>query len=138
MGGLIGVATAEKNGLMSNHGVNRLISKNNGKNCCLTLNIKDAGETFTGFLVITNVDGVITVISVSAAIWNTNRVYCKLINGQNDGNTFLLYIIEENSLSVYIQKSNYAKIEFFPCSMRYKSYLTIVDLIPSNAINIDF
>lgn len=138
MGGLIGNATAEKNGLMLKTQTHRSINKNNGEYCCLILGIKNPGEIFSGTLVITNVDGGVSVISVSAARWNANRVYCKLINGIKDNQISLLYTIGENSVSLYIKKSSYTRVEFSPYSPSWASSLTIVDSIPSNAINIDY
>lgn len=138
MGGLIGTATSEKNGLMPKTQTHRSINKNNGEYCCLILDIKNPGEIFSGTLVITNVNGDVSVISVSAARWNANRVYCKLINGIKDNGISLLYTIEENSVLLYIMKIGYARVEFSPYSPLWGSSLTIVDSIPSNAINIDF
>lgn len=138
MGGLLGTATPGKNGLMPKTQTHRSINKKNGEYCCLTLNIKNPGEIFSGTLVITNVNSGVSVISISAVRWNINIVYCKLINGIKDNQMSLLYTIGENSVSLYIKNSNYERVEFSPYSPLWESSLTIVDSIPSNAINIDY
>lgn len=138
MGGLIGTATPEKNGLVSKNQIYKAIPKGNGLHFRLILNIREAGQVFNGILYVTTVDGVVSAIAVSAAIWNENRVYCKLINGNKGHVSSLSYIKETNSISLFVNMTNYAQILFVPFTAQYASFLETVSLIPSGTVNIDF
>ena len=138
MGGLIGIASKSDNGLMSRNQAIRSINKNNNIYCCLRLGIYEAGQVLNGFLYVTNVAGAISTIAVSAVVWNSTKVYCKLINGVKGDIGSLSYIRETNSISLYIRMTSYANISFVPLSIYNSSSLETVSSIPSDAINIDF
>lgn len=138
MGGLIGIASKSDNGLMSRNQAIRSINKNNNIYCCLRLGIYEAGQVLNGFLYVTNVAGAISTIAVSAVVWNSTNVYCKLINGVKGDIGSLSYIRETNSISLYIRMTSYANISFVPLSIYNSSSLETVSSIPSDAINIDF
>lgn len=138
MGGLIGTATAEKDGLISKYQTIKSINKNTSIYCCLKLGIYEAGQILSGFLYVTNVSGEVSAIAVSAAVWNNIGVYCKLINGVKASINSLSYIRETNSILLYIGMSNYAYVSFVPLNIYYASSLETVSSIPSNAINVSF
>ena len=79
LGELIGVTTPTKDGLMPKNQVCRNIGKNDNSYCCLKFEIKSFGEWVNGFLYVADTNGVTSTIAVSATIWNTTRVYCKLV-----------------------------------------------------------
>lgn len=123
---------------MSRNQAIRSINKNNNIYCCLRLGIYEAGQVLNGFLYVTNVAGAISTIAVSAVVWNSTKVYCKLINGVKGDIGSLSYIRETNSISLYIRMTSYANISFVPLSIYNSSSLETVSSIPSDAINIDF
>lgn len=123
---------------MPRHQAIRSINKDNNIYCCLRLGIYEAGQVLNGFLYVTNVAGAISTIAVSAVVWNSTKVYCKLINGVKGDIGSLSYIRETNSISLYIRMTSYANISFVPLSIYNSSSLETVSSIPSDAINIDF
>lgn len=138
LGGLIGVTTPTKDGLMPKNQVCRNIGKNNNSYCCLKFEIKSFGEWVNGFLYVADTNGVTSTIAVSATIWNTTRVYCKLINGGNEYIQSISYKKEADSMLIFIKISQYANILFAPMSKYYGSSLETVSSIPSDAINVNF
>lgn len=138
LGGLIGVTTPTKDGLMPKNQVCRNIGKGNNLHCCLKCNISSPGEWINGFLYVADTNGVTSTIAVSATIWNTTRVYCKLISGGNEYIQSISYKKEADSMLIFIKISQYANILFAPMTQRYSSSLETVTSIPSDAINLDF
>ncbi len=138
LGGLIGVTTPTKDGLMPKNQVCRNIGKNDNSYCCLKFEIKSFGEWVNGFLYVADTNGVTSTIAVSATIWNTTRVYCKLINGGNEYIQSISYKKEADSMLIFIKISQYANILFAPMSKYYGSSLETVSSIPSDAINVNF
>lgn len=138
LGELIGVTTPTKDGLMPKNQVCRNIGKNDNSYCCLKFEIKSFGEWVNGFLYVADTNGVTSTIAVSATIWNTTRVYCKLINGGNEYIQSISYKKEADSMLIFIKISQYANILFAPMSKYYGSSLETVSSIPSDAINVNF
>lgn len=138
LGGLIGMATTGKDGLMSKNQVCRGLGKDNNMHCCLKFEIKSFGECVNGFIYVADTNGVTSTIAVSATIWNTTRVYCKLINGGNEYIQSISYKKEADSILIFIKISQYANILFAPMTQQYSSSLEAVASIPSDAININF
>lgn len=136
--GLIGMATTGKDGLMSKNQVCRGLGKDNNMHCCLKFEIKSFGECVNGFIYVADTNGVTSTIAVSATIWNTTRVYCKLINGGNEYIQSISYKKEAGSILIFIKISQYANILFAPMTQQYSSSLEAVASIPSDAININF
>ena len=81
LGGLIGVTTPTKDGLMPKNQVCRNIAKINNLHCRLKCNISSPGEWVNGFLYVGSTSGSVSTIAVSVMIWNETKVFCKLING---------------------------------------------------------
>lgn len=138
MGGLIGTATTGNNGLISKNQAIRSISKDSNVYACLRIYIQEAGQIVNGILYVTNVQGVVSSIAVSAAIWNIKTVSCKLINGGKGFISSLSYKIETNSVLLFINMTAYASITFVPFSVYYKTSIEAISSIPSDAINVDF
>lgn len=123
---------------MPKNQVCRNIGKNDNLYCCLKFEIKSFGEWVNGFLYVADTNGVTSTIAVSATIWNTTRVYCKLINGGNEYIQSISYKKEADSMLIFIKISQYANILFAPMSKYYGSSLETVSSIPSDAINVNF
>lgn len=138
LGGLIGVATSGKDGLMPQNQVSRNIAKINNVHCRLKCNISSLGEWVNGFLYVGATTGTVSTIAVSVMIWNDTKVFCKLINGTKGYILSISYIQETGSISLFVEMSQYANIVFAPLSIQYSSSLETVSSIPSDAINLDF
>ena len=138
LGGLIGVTTPTKDGLMPKNQVCRNIAKINNLHCRLKCNISSPGEWVNGFLYVGSTSGSVSTIAVSVMIWNETKVFCKLINGVKGYISSISYIQETNSISLFVEMAQYANILFAPMTQLYSSSLETVESIPSDAINLDF
>lgn len=138
LGGLIGVTTPTKDGLMPKNQVCRNIAKINNLHCRLKCNISSPGEWVNGFLYVGSTSGSVSTIAVSVMIWNETKVFCKLINGVKGYISSISYIQETNSISLFVEMAQYANILFVPMTQLYSSSLETVESIPSDAINLDF
>ena len=138
LGGLIGVTTPTKDGLMPKNQVCRNIAKINNLHCRLKCNISSPGEWVNGFLYVGSTSGSVSTIAVSVMIWNKTKVFCKLINGVKGYISSISYIQETNSISLFVEMAQYANILFAPMTQLYSSSLETVESIPSDAINLDF
>lgn len=138
LGGLIGVTTPTKDGLMPKNQVCRNIAKINNLHCRLKCNISSPGEWVNGFLYVGSTSGSVSTIAVSVMIWNETKVLCKLINGVKGYISSISYIQETNSISLFVEMAQYANILFAPMTQLYSSSLETVESIPSDAINLDF
>lgn len=138
LGGLIGVTTPTKDGLMPKNQVCRNIVKINNLHCRLKCNISSPGEWVNGFLYVGSTSGSVSTIAVSVMIWNETKVFCKLINGVKGYISSISYIQETNSISLFVEMAQYANILFAPMTQLYSSSLETVESIPSDAINLDF
>ena len=138
LGGLIGVTTPTKDGLMPKNQVCRNIAKINNLHCRLKCNISSPGEWVNGFLYVGSTSGSVSTIAVSVMIWNETKVFCKLINGVKGYISSISYIQETNSISLFVEMAQYANILFAPMTQLYSSSLETVKSIPSDAINLDF
>lgn len=138
LGGLIGVTTPTKDGLMPKNQVCRNIAKINNLHCRLKCNISSPGEWVNGFLYVGSTSGSVSTIAVSVMIWNETKVFCKLINGVKGYISSISYIQETNSISLFVEMAQYANILFAPMIQLYSSSLETVESIPSDAINLVF
>lgn len=138
LGGLIGVTTPTKDGLMPKNQVCRNIAKINNLHCRLKCNISSPSEWVNGFLYVGSTSGSVSTIAVSVMIWNETKVFCKLINGVKGYISSISYIQETNSISLFVEMAQYANILFAPMTQLYSSSLETVESIPSDAINLDF
>ena len=138
LGGLIGVTTPTKDGLMPKNQVSRNIGKIDNMHCRLKCNISSPGEWVNGFLYVGFTTGTVSTIAVSVMIWNETKVFCKLINGTKGYISSISYIKETGSISLFVEMNPYAHIVFAPLSIQYSSSLETVASIPSDAINLDF
>ena len=138
LGGLIGVTTPTKDGLMPKNQVSRNIGKIENMHCRLKCNISSPGEWVNGILYVGSTSGSVSTIAVSVMIWNETKVFCKLINGIKGYILSISYIQETNSISLFVKMNQYAHIVFAPLSIQYSSSLETVASIPSDAINLDF
>ena len=138
LGGLIGVTTPTKDGLMPKNQVCRNIAKINNLHCRLKCNISSPGEWVNGFLYVGSTSGSVSTIAVSVMIWNETKVFCKLINGVKGYISSISYIQETNSISLFVEMAQYANILFAPMTQLYSSSLETVESISSDAVNLDF
>lgn len=138
LGGLIGVTTPTKDGLMPKNQVSKNIGKIDNMHCRLKCNISSPGEWVNGFLYVGSTTGTVSTIAVSVMIWNETKVFCKLINGTKGYISSISYIKETDSISLFVEINPYAHIVFAPLSIQYSSSLETVASIPSDAINLDF
>lgn len=138
MGGLIGIATAEKSGLINSYQVLRRMSKNSNLYIRLKLGLKNIGDHLFGFLFFVDTSSRCSVISVSASIWNSNKVYCKLINGEKGSISSLSYTEDADSISLYMNAIYYGVSSFIPFTINTESCLEVVSSIPGNAKIIAF
>ena len=121
LGGLIGVTTPTKDGLMPKNQVCRNIAKINNLHCRLKCNISSPGEWVNGFLYVGSTSGSVSTIAVSVMIWNETKVFCKLINGVKGYISSISYIQETNSISLFVEMAQYANILFAPMTQLYSS-----------------
>lgn len=132
MGGLIGVATANKDGLMNKHKVYSSIGKVNGRYCKIDAFISNLGEIYESIISVTNVDGETFSFMLSMVRWNHNRVFCKLVNGNYLSGFSLYYIINTDKCSLYLKVEWYAKIVVSKLGIPCRTTIEMIDSIPSN------
>ena len=137
VGGLIGTATSEKNGLMSKSMAGYTYFKNVNNYAKMSINTIATGQNFSCMVIFTDVNGVIFTVNLNAAIWNSNKVYASLICGLNGSGVSMSYKIESNkNISVYINSSAYLKIDVSPLIEGVSSTIEYVDSIPSDTIQL--
>ena len=71
---------------MSSGMVPLVLSKDNNQYCKISVFMPNAGSINESVISVTNVGGDSFSVAVSMIRWNTNKVFCKLINGTKISN----------------------------------------------------
>lgn len=139
VGGLIGIANPEKEGLMhrqrSDYSYNK---KDNGK-AKITIKTTAVNHVFSCILHFIGVDGKMSTVNLLAVKWNITRVYASQLCGEKPGAVSLLYKIESNSnISVYVTTNAYLRIDISPLIKGVPSEIEDVDTVPDDAVPLSF
>ena len=136
LGELIGNATSNKSGLMSSGMVPLELSKDNNQYCKISVFMPNAGSINESVISVTNVGGDSFSVAVSMIRWNTNKVFCKLINGTKISNINMYYTVDTDRFSFYIKANWYAKIVVSRLGLVNTSKIESINAIPSEAIEV--
>lgn len=136
LGGLIGNATSNKSGLMSSGMVPLELSKDNNQYCKISVFMPNAGSINESVISVTNVGGDSFSVAVSMIRWNTNKVFCKLINGTKISNINMYYTVDTDRFCFYIKANWYAKIVVSRLGLVNTSKIESINAIPSEAIEV--
>lgn len=134
--GLIGTATSNKSGLMSSGMVPLELSKDNNQYCKISVFMPNAGSINESVISVTNVGGYSFSVAVSMIRWNTNKVFCKLINGTKISNINMYYTVDTDRFCFYIKANWYAKIVVSRLGLVNTSKIESINAIPSEAIEV--
>ena len=139
VGGLIGIATPEKEGLMNKMRADYTYNKKDNEKARILIKTTVASHVFSCILHLTGVDGKISTVNLIATKWNMTRVYASLICGEKPGSVSLLYKIEANSnISVYVITNAYLRIDISPLIKGISSLIEYADSVPEDAIPLSF
>lgn len=139
MGGLIGIATPEKEGLMNMMRADYTYNKKDNEKARILIKTTVASNVFSCILHLTGVDGKMSTVNLIAAKWNMTRVYASLICGEKTVSESLLYKIEANSnISVYVITNAYLRIDISPLIKGVSSLIEYADSVPEDAIPLSF
>ena len=136
LGELIGNATSNKSGLMSSGMVPLELSKDNNQYCKISVFMPNAGSINESVISVTNVGGDSFSVAVSMIRWNTNKVFCKLINGTKISNINMYYTVDTDRFCFYIKANWYAKIIVSRLGLVNTSKIESINAIPSEAIEV--
>jgi len=136
LGELIGNATSNKSGLMSSGMVPLELSKDNNQYCKISVFMPNAGSINESVISVTNVGGDSFSVAVSMIRWNTNKVFCKLINGTKISNINMYYTVDTDRFCFYIKANWYAKIVVSRLGLVNTSKIESINAIPSEAIEV--
>ena len=136
LGELIGNATSNKSGLMSSGMVPLVLSKDNNQYCKISVFMPNAGSINESVISVTNVGGDSFSVAVSMIRWNTNKVFCKLINGTKISNINMYYTVDTDRFCFYIKANWYAKIVVSRLGLVNTSKIESINAIPSEAIEV--
>lgn len=136
LGELIGNATSNKSGLMSSGMVPLELSKDNNQYCKISVFMPNAGSINESVISVTNVGGDSFSVAVSMIRWNTNKVFCKLINGTKISNINMYYTVDTDRFCFYIKANWYAKIVVSRLGLVNTSEIESINAIPSEAIEV--
>ena len=136
LGELIGNATSNKSGLMSSGMVPLELSKDNNQYCKISVFMPNAGSINESVISVTNVGGDSFSVAVSMIRWNTNKVFCKLINGTKISNINMYYTVDTDRFCFYIKANWYAKIVVSRLGLVNTSKIESINAIPSGAIEV--
>ena len=136
LGELIGNATSNKSGLMSSGMVPLELSKDNNQYCKISVFMPNAGSINESVISVTNVGGDSFSVAVSMIRWNTNKVFCKLINGTKISNINMYYTVDTERFCFYIKANWYAKIIVSRLGLVNTSKIESINAIPSGAIEV--
>lgn len=136
LGKLIGNATSNKSGLMSSGMVPLELSKDNNQYCKISVFMPNAGSINESVISVTNVGGDSFSVAVSMIRWNTNKVFCKLINGTKISNINMYYTVDTDRFCFYIKANWYAKIVVSRLGLVNTSKIESINAIPSEAIEV--
>lgn len=139
VGGLIGIATPEKEGLMNMMRADYTYNKKDNEKARILIKTTVASNVFSCILHLTGVDGKMSTVNLIAAKWNMTRVYASLICGEKTVSVSLLYKIEANSnISVYVITNAYLRIDISPLIKGVSSLIEYADSVPEDAIPLSF
>lgn len=136
LGELIGNATPNKSGLMSSGMVPLELSKDNNQYCKISVFMPNAGSINESVISVTDVGGDSFSVAVSMIRWNTNKVFCKLINGTKISDINMYYTVDTDRFCFYIKANWYAKIVVSRLGLVNTSKIELINAIPSEAIEV--
>ena len=96
----------------------------------------NAGSINESVISVTNVGGDSFSVAVSMIRWNTNKVFCKLINGTKISNINMYYTVDTDRFCFYIKANWYAKIVVSRLGLVNTSKIESINAIPSGAIEV--
>lgn len=138
MGGLIGVATSDKNGLCKKENAPYYYPKNDNTFARALIYTTGGGQIFVGVLTCFSTNGKSFTILLNAGVWNETKVYAKIINGDKFSNLELLYRNEDNyNISIYIKYTGFIRIDMLSFSY-IGSSIQSIDSIPEDATSLSF
>ena len=138
MGGLIGKATNEKNGLAPMGLIPYEYNKPNNMVVKLSINTTSAGNIHSSILTICGVDGDSFGIYLIVNKWNDTKVYAKVICGSTSlGGSRLYYVIESNgNVSIYVKNNAYLRVYLSPLNCQFNPTFSTLSTLPSEAAEI--
>ena len=138
VGGLIGPATNEKNGLAPK-GLTPYEYNKPGKMVMkLSINTTSAGDVHSSILTICGVDGSSFGIYLVVNKWNETKVSAKVICGSTSlGGSRLYYVIESNgNVSIYVKNNAYLRFYLSPLNCSFNPTISTLSTLPSEATEI--
>lgn len=112
------------------------LSKDNNQYCKISVFMPNAGSINESVISVTNVGGDSFSVAVSMIRWNTNKVFCKLINGTKISNINMYYTVDTDRFCFYIKANWYAKIVVSRLGLVNTSKIESINAIPSEAIEV--
>ena len=112
------------------------LSKDNNQYCKISVFMPNAGSINESVISVTNVGGDSFSVAVSMIRWNTNKVFCKLINGTKISNINMYYTVDTDKFCFYIKANWYAKIVVSRLGLVNTSKIESINAIPSEAIEV--
>ena len=112
------------------------LSKDNNQYCKISVFMPNAGSINESVISVTNVGGYSFSVAVSMIRWNTNKVFCKLINGTKISNINMYYTVDTDRFCFYIKANWYAKIVVSRLGLVNTSKIESINAIPSEAIEV--
>ena len=112
------------------------LSKDNNQYCKISVLMPNAGSINESVISVTNVGGDSFSVAVSMIRWNTNKVFCKLINGTKISNINMYYTVDTERFCFYIKANWYAKIVVSRLGLVNTSKIESINAIPSEAIEV--
>lgn len=138
MGGLIGRATVEKDGLFHKGLVPYEFNKPNYLVAKLSINTTVASDIHSSIITICGVDGSSSSIYLIVNKWNETKVSVKAICG-SISNVYakLYYVIESNgNVSIYIKSDAYLRIYLSPQNGKFNPTFSTLSSLPSGTTEI--
>ena len=138
MGGLIGTATNEKNGLAPKGSIPYEYNKPNNMVVKLSINTTTEGNIHASILTICGVDGSSFGIYLVVNKWNETNVSAKVICGSTSlGGSRLYYVIESNgNVSIYVKNNAYLRFYLSPLNCGFNPTFSTLSTLPSEATGI--
>lgn len=138
MGGLIGNATTQKDGLAPKEIIPYRYVKENKAIAKLTINTKSSSDIHSSILTICSVSGESLAIYLIVNKWNSTVVSAKIICGYTlSANIRLYYVIESNgNVSIYIKSDLYLSIYISPQNGAFNPSCSSLGSLPSGAVEV--
>lgn len=138
VGGLIGTATTEKDGLSPKGIIPYWYNKVNSVIAKLSINTTSGSDIHASILTICSVSGESLAIYLIVNKWNNTVVSAKIICGSTlSVNIKLYYAVESNgNVSIYIQSGLYLRIYISPQNGAFNPLLSSLDSLPSGTTEV--